>query len=78
MSSKSRLKLHDDRLNFELNGIEEDDFRFCGRENFQSGELSVYFTCKHNTERFYLLISKQENERHMIRLLQVKSRKHDP
>ena len=36
---------------FELNGIEEGDFRFCGREYNQSDDFSVYVTCIHNTEK---------------------------
>ena len=36
---------------FELNGIEEGEFRFCGREHSQGDDFSVYVTCKHNTEK---------------------------
>ena len=36
---------------FELNKIDEGDFRFCGREYSQQEDFSVYVTCKDNTEK---------------------------
>ena len=36
---------------FQLNQIEEGNFRFCGREYTQHEDFSVYVTCKNNTEK---------------------------
>ena len=36
---------------FELNKIEEGNFRFCGREYSQDDDFNVYVTCKDNTEK---------------------------
>jgi len=47
---------------FELNQIEEGNFRFCGREYSQSEDFSVYVTCKNNTEKI-LPISFQKGTR---------------
>jgi hypothetical protein len=36
---------------FQLNQIEEGEFRFCGREYSQDEDYNVTVTCKHNTEK---------------------------
>ena len=36
---------------FELNGIVEKEFRFCGRDYVQDDDYNVTITCKHNTEK---------------------------
>ena len=36
---------------FQLNKIEEDNFRFCGREYQQDDDFGIYITCKDNTEK---------------------------
>ena len=36
---------------FELNHVEEGDFRFCGREYSQGENFGIYITCKNNIEK---------------------------
>ena len=40
---------------FELNKIEEGDFRFCGREYSQADDYSVYVTCKNNNDMITIM-----------------------
>ena len=47
---------------FELNKIDEGNFRFCGREYSQDDSYNVYVTCKNNTEKI-LPISFERNKR---------------
>ena len=47
---------------FQVNQVEEGEFRFCGREYSQAEDFGVYVTCKHNTEKI-LPISFQKGTR---------------